>query len=67
MESLNIFAPPEFLSILNENAEANNVPRIGVSENVAYPAIQLNIAPAVQFAECRCKLKQSAKCLNFDL
>lgn len=55
MESLNLFAP-ELLSLLKDNAEANNIPRIGVPENVAYPAVQINIAPAVSHSDCFSKL-----------
>lgn len=52
MDSLTAIAPPETLKILEENAEANNLPRIGVFNNVAFPAVQLNIAPAVAYNEC---------------
>jgi len=52
MESLRLFAPPKFLCLLEENADANNIPRIGVPENVAYPAVQLNIAPAIAYQDC---------------
>ena len=52
MESLHAFASPNAIRILEENAEANNLPRIGVPDNIAYPAVQLNIAPAVSFEEC---------------
>jgi hypothetical protein len=56
MESFKMFASPQFLAILDENAEANNIPRIGVPENVAFPAVQLNIAPAVAFNDCNSEL-----------
>lgn len=52
MESLRLFAPASLLQTLEDNAEANNVPRIGVPENVAYPAVQVNIAPAVSHRDC---------------
>ena len=52
MHSLRLFAPPDFITTLHDNAEANNLQRIGVSDNVAYPAMQLNIAPAVLRVDC---------------
>lgn len=52
MESLTMFSPPELCLLLEDNAEANNLPRVGVPENVAYPAVQLNIAPAILSDDC---------------
>ncbi|TFK62337.1 hypothetical protein BDN72DRAFT_730557, partial [Pluteus cervinus] len=34
-------------------AKVNNTPRIGCKTNVAFPALQINIAPAVEEATCR--------------
>lgn len=53
MQSLRNFAPHSLLTILEENAEANNMPRIGVPDNFAFPAVQLNIASGVEFDECQ--------------
>jgi hypothetical protein len=53
MESLRKAAPSEYISILEENADANNIPRIGTSSNVAYPAGQLNLSEAVSHSDCR--------------
>lgn len=39
------------MQILQEHADAVNLPRMGVDENVAFPAIQANIAPAVTLQE----------------
>jgi hypothetical protein len=47
-----MFAPPDHIEMLEENAVYNNVPRIGVSENVAFPAGQLNPTGAVSYEEC---------------
>ena len=52
MDSLRLFASSSFIKTLEDNAEANNIPRIGVSDNIAYPAMQLNIAPAVLWVDC---------------
>lgn len=52
MESLEKVGGQELLTILENNAEANNVPRIGVANNTAHPAVQGNIAPAVAHVEC---------------
>lgn len=47
MMALKIGAPKDYMSLLEEHAEAVNLPRIGVDQNVAFPAVQANIAPAV--------------------
>jgi hypothetical protein len=52
MESLEKIGGRELLTILENNAEANNVPRIGVGNNTAHPATQANIAPAISYVEC---------------
>ena len=44
-------APEDYMQILQEHADAVNLPRMGVDENVAFPAIQANIAPAVTLQE----------------
>jgi ubiquitin-protein ligase len=56
MESLEKVGGQELLTILENNAEANNTPRIGVSNNTGHPAVQGNIAPAVAHQECSSKL-----------
>lgn len=55
MESLEKVGGQELLTILENNAEANNTPRIGVDNNTGHPAVQGNIAPAVARQECRSK------------
>jgi hypothetical protein len=35
------------MQILKEHADIVNLPRIGIDENVAFPAVQANIAPAI--------------------
>jgi hypothetical protein len=47
MTALKIGAPKDYMHLLQEHADMVNLPRIGVDENVAFPAIQANIAPAV--------------------
>ncbi len=51
MKALEIGAPKEYLQQLKEHADVVNLPHIGVDENVAFPAIQANVAPAVTLAE----------------
>jgi hypothetical protein len=52
MESLEKVGGQKLLTILENNAEASNVPRIGVGNNTAHPATQANLAPAVAYVEC---------------
>lgn len=51
MSSMEIFAP-QLIPALAKHAELTNLPRIGIKENVAYPTMQLNIAPAVSYNKC---------------
>lgn len=37
---------------VENNAEASNVPRIGVDNNTDHPVTQANLAPAVSHMEC---------------
>lgn len=53
MHSMRLFAPREMMDVLEENADFNNLPRIGVDENVVFPAVQLNLSSAVSEEECR--------------
>jgi hypothetical protein len=45
--ALKIGAPTDYMQQLEEHANIVNLPRVGVDENVAFPAVQVNIAPAV--------------------
>jgi hypothetical protein len=47
MMALKLGAPDDYMRLLQEHAEFVNLPRIGVDENVAFPGVQGNIAPAV--------------------
>ena len=47
MMALKIGAPEDYMHLLQEHADMINLPRVGVDENVAFPAVQANIAPAV--------------------
>jgi hypothetical protein len=47
MKALRLGAPEDYMKLLQEHADAVNLPRIGIDENVAFPAVQANIAPAV--------------------
>jgi len=47
MAALKIGAPEDYMQLLKEHADIVNLPRIGTDENVAFPAVQANIAPAV--------------------
>jgi len=45
--ALKLGAPEDYMRLLQEHADMVNLPRVGVHENVAFPAVQANIAPAV--------------------
>ena len=47
MMALKIGAPKEYMQLLQEHADITNLPRVGVDENVAFPSVQANVAPAV--------------------
>jgi len=47
MMALKIGAPKDYMQLLQEHADMVNLPQVGVNENVAFPAVQANIAPAV--------------------
>lgn len=49
MMALKIGAPKDYMQLLEEHADFINLPRVGVDDNVAFPAVQANIAPAVAF------------------
>jgi hypothetical protein len=51
MTALKIGAPKGYMRLLEEHADMVNLPRVGVDENVAFPAMQANIAPAVAFQD----------------
>jgi hypothetical protein len=51
MKALKIGAPEDYMCLLEDHARKVNLPRIGVEENVAFPAVQANIAPAVALNE----------------
>lgn len=47
MAALKIGAPEDYMQLLKEHVDIVNLPRIGVDENVAFPAVQANVAPAI--------------------
>jgi len=47
MMALKIGAPKDYMDLLEEHADLVNLPQVGVDENVAFPAVQANLAPAV--------------------
>ena len=51
MTALKIGAPKDYMRLLEEHADMVNLPRVSVDENVAFPAMQANIAPAVAFQD----------------
>jgi len=53
MMALKIGAPEDYMWQLEEHADMVNLPRIGVDENIAFPAVQANIAPAVALREAQ--------------
>ena len=48
MMALKIGVPKDYMQLLEEHADIVNLPR-GVDENVAFPAVQANIAPAMAY------------------
>lgn len=55
MESMEACAPKDYLALLKEHSEVDNIPRIGNDRNVVAPAQQINIAAAVTRETCRSK------------
>jgi hypothetical protein len=51
MMALKLGAPEDYIQLLKEHADMVNLPRVGVDDNVAFPAVQANIAPAVALRE----------------
>lgn len=51
MMALKLGAPEDYMQLLKEHADMVNLPRVGVDDNVAFPAVQANIAPAVALRE----------------
>ena len=47
MAALKIGMPEDYMWLLKEHANMVNLPRIGIDENVAFPVVQVNVAPAV--------------------
>ncbi|KAG6897807.1 hypothetical protein C0995_010143 [Termitomyces sp. Mi166 len=57
-----MFAPEEFKRQLKQHAELTNMPHSGIYNNYCFPAVQVNIAPAVAEDECK---EKSLKCMAF--
>ena len=51
MMALKIGAPNDYMQLLEEHADMVNLPQICVNNNVAFPAVQVNIAPAIALHE----------------
>ena len=51
MMALKLGAPEDYMRLIQEHADAVNLPRIGIDENVAFPAVQANIVPAVTWQD----------------
>jgi hypothetical protein len=51
MKALSIGAPKEYMQLLEDHADMVNLPRVGVDGNIAFPAVQANIAPAIALEE----------------
>ena len=47
MTALKIGTPEDYMWLLKEHADFVNLPQIGIDKNVAFPAVQANIAPAI--------------------
>jgi len=47
MMALKLGAPKDYMRLLKEHAKMINLPQVSIDENVAFPAVQANIAPAV--------------------
>jgi Leu/Phe-tRNA-protein transferase len=59
MMVLKEFLPKADLSMLDDNFQLNNLPRIGSDDNTAFPGGQINLAEAVAHTTSRCQC-------NFD-
>ncbi|KAG5337039.1 hypothetical protein C0989_011043 [Termitomyces sp. Mn162] len=62
VKAMKKFAPSKFVTIMEKHAELTNMPRIGNMENVFFPAVQLNFAPAVSQDESS---EKSLECMLF--
>lgn len=51
MMALKLGAPKDYIQLLQEHADLVNLPRVGINENIAFPAVQANVAPAVSLQE----------------
>ena len=51
MMALKLGAPEDYMWLIQEHVDAVNLPQIGIDENVAFPAIQANITPAVTWQD----------------
>lgn len=47
MKAFKFGAPEDYMQLLQEHADLVNLPRVGIDENIAFPAVQANVAPAV--------------------
>ncbi|KZV66499.1 hypothetical protein PENSPDRAFT_688970 [Peniophora sp. CONT] len=50
------FLPPQFLSVMERQAELVNAPRLGADNNCLFSNVQVNIATPVAFASGSCNL-----------
>jgi len=51
MMALKLGVPEDYMRLLQEHADLVNLPRVGIDENIAFPAVQANIAPAVNLQD----------------
>ena len=62
MIALKIGAPEDYMRLLQEHADMINLPRVGVDENVTFPTVQANIAPAVALNDALGILQKLINC-----
>ena len=51
MMALKLGAPEDYMRLIQEHADAVNLLWIGIDKNVAFPAVQANIVPAMAWQD----------------
>jgi hypothetical protein len=67
MTALKIGAPKDYMQLLQEHADSVNLPRVGSDENIAFPAVQANLAPAVALTDALGIIKYNSSYVTSNL
>jgi hypothetical protein len=67
MMALKIGAPKDYMQLLQEHANSINLPRVGSDENIAFPAVQANLAPAVALTDALGIIKYNSSYVTSNL